>query len=216
VRRFALLVGLMLLLSISVQAQSYQQGTIVKWDTETYGTTKFHPLNAVVYYVQVADTVYVVTRKNKKPESDLASGQEIQCRIDKDQMFVVDAQGKEVKFSIVKKAPIPRTPAASGQEMFNTYCAVCHGKDAKGDGPAAAALKVPPPNLTMLSLRHGGKYPTAYVETVLKFGVETFPAHGAKDMPIWGPLLGAISVDAPEAELRIHNLNQYIESLQAK
>jgi len=112
--------------------------------------------------------------------------------------------------------PIPRTSAASGQEMFNTYCAVCHGKDAKGDGPAAAVLKVPPPNLTTLCLRHGGTYPTAYVETVLKFGVETAPAHGAKDMPIWGPVLGAISVNAPEAELRIHNLNQYIESLQAK
>jgi len=215
-RGFASLVWLMLLLSISVQAQAYQQGTIVKWDTETYGSTKFHPLNAVVYYVQVADTVYVVTREKKKPESDLESGQEIQCRIEKDQMFVVNAQRKEVRFSIVKKTPIPGTSAASGQEMFNTYCAVCHGKDAKGDGPAAAALKMPPPDLTTLSLRHGGKYPTAYVETVLRFGVETFPAHGAKDMPIWGPLLGAISVDAPEAELRIHNLNQYIESLQAK
>ena len=215
-RSFALLVGLMLLLSISVQAQSYQQGTIVKWDTETYASTKFHPLNAVVYYVQVADTVYLVTRKNKKPESGLASGQEVQCRIEKDQMFVVNAQRKEVKFSIVKKTPIPTTSAASGQEMFNTYCAVCHGKDAKGDGPAAAALKVPPPNLTTLSQRHDGKYPAMYVESVLMFGAETFPAHGAKDMPIWGPLLGAISVDAPEAELRIHNLNQYIESLQAK
>jgi cytochrome c553 len=215
-RGFASLVWLMLLLSISVQAQSYQQGTIVKWDTETYGNTKFHPLKAVVYYVQVADTVYRVTRENKKPENGLASGQEIQCRIEKNQMFVVNGQKKEAKFSIVMKTPIPQTSVASGQEMFNTYCAVCHGKDAKGDGSAAAALKVPPPNLTMLSLRHGGKYPTAYVETVLKFGVETFPAHGANDMPIWGPLLGAISVDAPEAELRIHNLNQYIESLQAK
>jgi len=216
VRSFALLVGLMLLPSISVQAQSYQQGTIVKWDTETDGSIKFHPLNAVFYYVQVADTVYLVTRQNEKPESGLASGQEIQCRIEKDQMFLVNAQGKEVKFSIVKRTPIPRTSAASGQEMFNTYCAVCHGKDAKGDGPAAAALKVPPPNLTMLSQRHGGKYPAMYVESVLMFGAGNFPAHGSKDMPIWGPVLGAISVDAPEAELRIQNLNQYIESLQAK
>ena len=215
-RGFASLVWLILLLSISVQAQSYQQGTIVKWDTETYANTKFRPLKAAVYYVQVADTVYVVTREKKKPESDLESGEEIQCRIEKDQMFVVNAQEKEVKFSIVMKTPIPRTSAASGQEMFNTYCAVCHGKDAKGNGPSAAALKVAPPDLTMLSLHHGGKYPIAYVETVLKFGGETFPAHGAKDMPIWGPVLGAISVDAPEAELRIHNLNQYIESLQVK
>ena len=214
-RSFASLVGLMLL-SISVQAQSYQKGTIVKWRTGADGSTKFHPLNAVFYYVQVADSIYLITRYNQKPENGLANGQEIQCRIERDQMFVVNGQGKEVKFSIVKKTPIPRTSAASGQEMFNTYCAVCHGNDAKGDGPAAAALKVPPPNLTMLSRRHGGKYPTAYVETVLKFGVETFPAHGAEDMPIWGPVLRATSVDAPEAELRIQSLNRYIESLQAK
>jgi len=215
-RGFASLVWLTLLLSISVQAQSYQQGKIVKWDTESYGNTKFHPLTAVMYYVQVGHTVYRVTRENKKPESGLASGQEIQCRIEKNQMFVLNGQKEEVKFSIVMKTPIPATSAASGQEMFNTYCAVCHGKDAKGGGPSAAALRVPPPNLTMLSLRHGGKYPTAYVESVLKFGVETNPAHGSKDMPIWGPVLGAISVDTPEAERRIHNLNQYIESLQAK
>lgn len=118
----------------------------------------------------------------------------------------------------IKKAPIPRTSAASGQEMFNSYCAVCHGKDAKGNGPAAPALKVPPPDLTTLSQRHGGKYPATYVESVIKFGAENFPAHGAKDMPVWGPTLSAISggPNAPEFALRITDLTQYIESLQAK
>jgi len=57
----------------------------------------------------------------------------------------------------IKKAPIQRTSATSGQEMFNTYCAACHGKDAKGNGPAGGALKVPPPDLTTLSQRHDGK-----------------------------------------------------------
>ena len=118
----------------------------------------------------------------------------------------------------IKKTPIQRTSAASGQEMFNSYCAVCHGKDAKGNGPAVGALKVPPPDLTTLSQRHDGKYPTMYVESVLKFGAENFPAHGTKDMPIWGPLLGSISggINAPQTTQRIYNLNQYIESLQAK
>ena len=27
-----------------------------------------------------------------------------------------------------------------GPALFQAYCAACHGKDAKGDGPAAAAL----------------------------------------------------------------------------
>jgi len=45
------------------------------------------------------------------------------------------AMGQEAKKTI-KKAPVPVTSAASGEEMFKTYCAVCHGKDGKGDGPS--------------------------------------------------------------------------------
>jgi mono/diheme cytochrome c family protein len=117
-----------------------------------------------------------------------------------------------------KTAPIQRTSGASGQEMFDSYCAACHGKDAKGNGPVAAALNVPPPDLTTLSQRHGGKYPATYVESVLKFGAENFPAHGTKDMPVWGPLLGSISggVNAPMTAQRIYNLTRYLEGLQAK
>lgn len=118
----------------------------------------------------------------------------------------------------IKKAPVSRTSAASGQEMFNAYCAPCHGKDAKGTGPAVPALKVLPPDLTVLAVNHGGKYPAAYVESVLKFGAEAFPAHGTKDMPIWGPVLGSISGGAtsPITAQRIYNINKYIESLQGK
>jgi mono/diheme cytochrome c family protein len=43
----------------------------------------------------------------------------------------------------VKKAPAPVTSAASGSEMFISYCAACHGKYGKGNGPAATALKEP-------------------------------------------------------------------------
>ncbi len=32
----------------------------------------------------------------------------------------------------VKKSPVVRTNPASGAEMFNTYCAVCHGKACQG------------------------------------------------------------------------------------
>ena len=36
-----------------------------------------------------------------------------------------------------KPVPFKPTSAGSGEQMFNEYCASCHGKDAKGDGPAA-------------------------------------------------------------------------------
>ena len=35
----------------------------------------------------------------------------------------------------VKHVPITNAPSNSGKEMFNSYCAVCHGNDGKGDGP---------------------------------------------------------------------------------
>src|SRR5215471_12155551 len=39
-----------------------------------------------------------------------------------------------------KHVPAKPTSAASGEEMFNSYCAVCHGKDGTGgraSGPGA-------------------------------------------------------------------------------
>ena len=62
--------------------------------------------------------------------------------------YVDDGQESETN---VKKVPIQRTSAASGEEMFDAYCAACHGKDGKGNGPAAAELKMPPPDLTTLA-----------------------------------------------------------------
>jgi hypothetical protein len=44
----------------------------------------------------------------------------------------------------IKKSTMPMTSAGSGQEMFNTYCAVCHGTSGKGDGPALSEFKIPP------------------------------------------------------------------------
>ena len=51
----------------------------------------------------------------------------------------------------IKHVPAAYTTPSSGKEMFNAYCASCHGTDAKGDGPAAPALKMPTTNLTTLS-----------------------------------------------------------------
>ena len=35
-----------------------------------------------------------------------------------------------------------------GQQLFRTNCSTCHGAEGRGDGPAAAGLKVPPADLT--------------------------------------------------------------------
>ena len=116
----------------------------------------------------------------------------------------------------IKHVPGQRSNAASGQEMYTTYCAVCHGTDGTGNGPAATALKIPPVNLTELAQKNNGKYPALHVSSVIR-GEADLPAHGNKDMPVWGPLFRRISQgNEGEVQQRIANLNQHIESVQNK
>jgi len=119
-------------------------------------------------------------------------------------------QQKEIKHTTAQ----PTSPA-SGQEMFLAYCATCHGKDAKGNGPAASALKVAPSDLTGLTKKYG-KYPAMKVTTVLT-GQANLAAHGNTEMPVWGPIFSHMSQGREsEVQQRIANLNHYIESQQAK
>lgn len=116
----------------------------------------------------------------------------------------------------IQHAPIKATSPASGVEMYKTYCAVCHGTDGKGNGPAASALKVPPTDLTQLSKNNGGKFPALKVTGAIR-GEGDVPAHGTKDMPVWGSLFWNMSHGhESEVQQRVANLTKYIESLQAK
>lgn len=116
----------------------------------------------------------------------------------------------------IKKVPVRPTSAASGEEMYKQYCAVCHGKGGMGDGPAASELKHQPPDLTTLAKRHNGKFPGNYVVAVLRFGVKA-PAHGTSEMPIWGPLFSSVSgSDKAQVQMREFNISRYLETLQAK
>lgn len=116
----------------------------------------------------------------------------------------------------VRHVPITNTPSHSGKEMFSSYCAVCHGKDGKGDGPAASAMKTAPTDLTVLAQKNSGKYPSAHVASVIR-GQAVLPSHGSADMPVWGPLFSSISQGHESTvQQRIANLVEYIGTLQAK
>ena len=116
----------------------------------------------------------------------------------------------------IKHVPAPYTTPSSGKGMFDAYCASCHGIDAKGDGPAAPALKMPTTNLTTLNVKNGGVFPAAHVASVIQGDAMT-PAHGSKDMPVWGPIFLSIGGhNKAEVQLRIRNLTAYLESLQVK
>jgi mono/diheme cytochrome c family protein len=123
-------------------------------------------------------------------------------------------QGQPEK--VIKHVPVKSTSPVSGKDMYKAYCAVCHGTDGKGGGPAASALKIPPADLTLLSKNNGGKYPSLKVSATIR-GESALPAHGSKDMPVWGALFWSMSGGHEgEVQQRTANLSRYIESLQAK
>ena len=118
----------------------------------------------------------------------------------------------------VNQVPIKRTSWASGKQMFDEYCAACHGVKANGKGPAASACKVKPPDLTTLAKRNQGKFPYNYFYAVLQFGtLLPTPAHGSADMPVWMPLFYSLNEDHKAiAEQRMQNIASYVASLQKK
>lgn len=122
---------------------------------------------------------------------------------------IAAAQGKKQHAPTAKRAN-----AASGRDTFLSYCASCHGKDAKRNGPAAIAMKTVPPDLTTLTKRHEGKYPVGYVGAILKFGLSP-ASHGSEDMPVWGSRFETLDpVRDPTGQQHVDDVVAYIESLQ--
>jgi mono/diheme cytochrome c family protein len=118
---------------------------------------------------------------------------------------------------VIKKVSAPFTSPSSGPEMFKQYCASCHGADAKGHGPAAAALKVPPPDLTLLAKQHNGKFPEPAVYSAI-WG-DNVTAHGSSGMPVWGAIFHQMANNSPDNMQeagRMSVLCRYIQSLQQK
>ena len=58
--------------------------------------------------------------------------------------------------------------APSGAALYAERCASCHGATATGDGPMSRALKHVPPDLTTLSLKNNGMFPSARVYRIIE------------------------------------------------
>ena len=101
-----------------------------------------------------------------------------------------------------------------GRKLYVQYCASCHGMDAKGSGPVAPALKVAPTNLTTLAQRNGGKFSPQDVQFHIN-GENDIPAHGSKEMPVWGSYFRSTSGQGV-ATLNINALTKYLEAIQVK
>jgi mono/diheme cytochrome c family protein len=122
----------------------------------------------------------------------------------------------QVSTERVKAQQPPPAPVAvvSGPQLYRAYCASCHGVDAKGNGPAASALKKAPPDLTRIATINGGTFPMQKIEEIISGDQPGAVGHGSREMPVWGPVFGQIAWDQDLGKVRIHNLAKYLESLQ--
>jgi mono/diheme cytochrome c family protein len=116
----------------------------------------------------------------------------------------------------VKRETARRVASTDGKVIYREYCAVCHGVDGKGNGPAAQALNTPPPDLTTYAQRQEGRFSEMDLRTVIE-GEKNVAAHGSKEMPIWGNIFRVLTGGDPqERDLRMRNLIEHIRSMQVK
>src|ERR1700753_1174382 len=62
--------------------------------------------------------------------------------------------------------------SVEGPDLFRSYCASCHGPDAKGSKPDASSAKTKAPDLTLLAQKNDGTFPANYVHQMISGDVE--------------------------------------------
>ena len=104
----------------------------------------------------------------------------------------------------------------SGHGDYQAYCSSCHGVVAHGDGAIAKSLKKRPADLTQLTRRNDGVFPSDRVFKTIDGGKGG--GHDEMDMPRWGEVFAKSSESASPAQTaqRIETLVKYLETLQAR
>lgn len=106
-----------------------------------------------------------------------------------------------------------------GADIYRGACAGCHGAEARGDGPLAALIALPMPDLTRLAAAAGGRFPRWQVIHSID-GQSGLRGHGGP-MPIFGALLAGDTVLVADqgggltaVSARILALVDWLEGLQ--
>jgi mono/diheme cytochrome c family protein len=105
----------------------------------------------------------------------------------------------------------------SGSELYQRFCASCHGVGGHGDGPVSASLAVEVPDLTLLTRRARGVFPRDQLQRIVD-GRHILGAHGTRTMPVWGEDLSRLEIGNPDAErvtrTVIDRIVDYLATLQ--
>jgi mono/diheme cytochrome c family protein len=106
---------------------------------------------------------------------------------------------------------------SSGAQLFQRYCASCHGKGGTGDGPVAPFFKLAPPDLTQMSRRNRGTFPTERAHRIID-GRDRLLPHGLREMPVWGTEFAWTAGNPADgnavAESTIKRLVEHLQSIQ--
>ncbi len=105
--------------------------------------------------------------------------------------------------------------SVEGVDLYRLHCATCHGKDGKGNGPVAFAMRVKVPDLTVLAKMNGGTFPAARMRKIILCEVVN-ESHGSREMPVWGPIFIKVEPGMDRRAVRVENLVKYLESIQVK
>ncbi|MBO6574279.1 MAG: c-type cytochrome [Rhodothermales bacterium] len=108
------------------------------------------------------------------------------------------------------------SPLEQGEALYLQYCQNCHGTDARGTGPVADMLRIPPTDLTLIAERNMGPYPADEVASYID-GRRDTDAHGPRSMPVWGNIWTDTD-GSPEAEAEVQRqinlIVEYLRTLQ--
>jgi cbb3-type cytochrome c oxidase subunit III len=133
-------------------------------------------------------------------------------------MFAAVAIGAPV-MTQARQTTIPPLviPSLYGRDLYAFYCASCHGRDAKGEGPVAPALKAAPPDLTRLAIANGGVFPRARIEAIVSGRADPpMAVHGSREMPVWGPIFNGLDRNEAANRARIASIVDYLDSIQVR
>jgi len=116
----------------------------------------------------------------------------------------------------VEEAPVHKAsdPLARGEELYVSYCKICHGMKGE-EGPMADMLKVQPPDMSLIAARRDGNFPEEEIRKIID-GTEQVKGHGHGDMPIWGKVFKKAEDLETEAEMQeeFKKIVMYLESIQ--
>ncbi len=134
----------------------------------------------------------------------------------------------------VKRMEMRAIASVNGKDVYQAYCAYCHGDDLRGRGPGSVGVKIPPTDLTTIALRNGGKFSAGAVEeninrwkrvpkTMMDFNATQRAMSTGQDneyslpMPVFGPIFAKLyPQEIRDRVVRMANLVSYIKSKQVK